>query len=350
MKTDIALSPEHESLLKALIDLAIHDPENFRLNATKAYGDFSPADRATTRALETNVLSAYTIFNAWQGSLRPLLQEFETYRLKPAFHKSLAKYLLLDSKTAAQKVDQLISARRQETLRQFTRTHYPVNQGKDKQAKTRHFAYNFFQGAPRDIEALQNRYIAFLLHQRAAEIQSLTITDPHAPWLKRKRSSQMVSRERRKTSLYERDRLKAINEKLAAMTTSYNGLVGIILDKDWDLIVILGLRNQYEKKIQSLADEAKSPLKRLEVFEKVTKEFRDTQVEKMAMQDPSQNSLGAARNFAEIIDSLLLQIFDLTNTQKNQLLVLTKEARELNEERASILAARTRREQLLQQV
>lgn len=351
MTRDISLLPQHEAVLRKLVDFAARDPEGFRLNAARVYAEFSSQDRLNTRTFETEEITAYCALDKWQTSLRPLLDELENNRTKPSFYRAIVKYLLLDSQQAARKIEGFIQTRRHEVLSQFVVNLYPkpVDGGKDKLAKQRSHAYKLLAQSPQEIEALRQRYTDYLLHHRAAQLQSITVTDPHAPWIKRKHASKKVTIERKKTTMREQARLQAINEELEKLASLYNGLLGKILERNWDLIVVIGLRNRYEKKIQTLSeDEAKSPLKRLEIFEKITKEFRDEQVEKLARNDPTQNSLAAARSFAEIIDGLLLQIFDLTNAQKNQLLTLTKEARELTEERANIIKDRTHRQQILQ--
>src|ERR671933_1078169 len=107
MSRDIALLPEHEAAYTQLVNFSHHDPEGFRLQATEIYANFSPQDRAATRALENGEITAYDMFNTWQTALRPLLFELESNQLKPAFHKSVAKYLVLDSNDAAQKIEAL---------------------------------------------------------------------------------------------------------------------------------------------------------------------------------------------------------------------------------------------------
>jgi hypothetical protein len=184
-----------------------------------------------------------------------------------------------------------------------------------------------------------------------AELQAITIADAHAPWFKRKHAVKKVSVERKKTTIYERNRLREIKDKLEKLSQYYDGLIGKILENDWDVIVVIGLRNQYEKKIKALAgDESGSALKRLEIFERVTKDFRDQQVEKHVLHDASHNNLAATRQIAQAIDALLLQIFDLTNSEKNQLLVRLKEARELLEEQENIIQHRNRRQHILQKL
>lgn len=343
--------PEHEDVIKELTELATIDRENFRLNATKAYQNYSPKDRLTINRLETDDTSAYTLLTQWQSSLRPLLDELTINSTKAAFSKDIAKYLLLNLQIASRKVDELVSSRRLQTLEDFLYQLYPLptDQGKDKLAKSRSYARNLLSQPDTEIEDLKNKHIAFLLHHTVAIAESIAVADVHASWPRRRRTIKYVIAERKKTATSERHRLRSIEERLEQLKTTHNDTLGELLERDWDLIVVISLRNQYEKRIASLsADERKSPLKRLVIFEEVTKEFRDEQVNRLAQNDPAQNSLAAARRFAETTDALLLRVFDLTNEQKNQLLVFTKEARKLEKERDAIIEGRAHRQQVLQ--
>lgn len=350
MTSAISLSLDHEAALQQLVDFSERDPEGFRLQAAVAYAEFSPQDRAVMRNLETDTWTAYAVLEKWQAALQPLLGTLQANQQRPAFRTAIAKYLVISHEQANDKVSEFITARQREARIDFTNELYPpvAQDSQDKYRKSRAHAYSLFEQPPDEIEALQGRYVQYLLYHRAAELQSITITDVHAPWLKRRHALQKANSERKRASKREYDRLRTIQAELSQLSQMYDGLLGRVLEKDWDLIVVIGLRNQYEKQLQKLEDnDAKSPLKRLEVFEKITKDFRDSQVEKMALEHPALNSLSAARNFAEAINTLLLEIFDLSNAEKNQLLTLTKQARELAAEKDHILQLRSRREHIL---
>ena len=102
-------------------------------------------------------------------------------------------------------------------------------------------------------------------------------------------------------------------------------------------MIVLGLRNQYEKKINELSkSDQKNAVKRLAVFDKETAKFREEQIKKIALSS-DQAGLEITRKITKDVDSLLLRIFDLSNIQKNQLVIQMKEFRELSSEKATIL-------------
>jgi hypothetical protein len=89
--------------------------------------------------------------------------------------------------------------------------------------------------------------------------------------------------------------------------------------------------------VRELLDEGTpSLIKRLDIFQEVTREFRDEHTGRLAMLS-AQDSLSSARAIAEEIDVLLLQFFDLSTTHRNLLLLQMREYRELGQELQGIL-------------
>ena len=111
------------------------------------------------------------------------------------------------------------------------------------------------------------------------------------------------------------------------------------MKKEWDLVTIISMRNQYDKRIGAMAKKDRSSaLKRLAVFEKVTQQFRNDYIEQATS---AKMSLELTRQLSEEVDALLLRIFDLSTVQKNQLLVQSKEYRELIVESKNIVTNNT---------
>ena len=128
-----------------------------------------------------------------------------------------------------------------------------------------------------------------------------------------------------------------IYSRLEELSKINNNLIEDILDKKWDLMIVLGLRNNYEKKIAKINDDQPdSATKRLAIFHNETKKFKEEELDKMEML-PGQSSIDLARVASEEADNLLMRIFNLTNIQKNQLVLQMKEHRELNKERKEII-------------
>ena len=82
-------------------------------------------------------------------------------------------------------------------------------------------------------------------------------------------------------------------------------------------------------------DDETNAIKRLSIFDSETQQFKNEQIYKLLTRSDRMN-LEATRLISKEIDTLLLRIFDLSNIQKNQLLMYSKEYRELIQEQATI--------------
>lgn len=350
MIRQVCFLPEHITALNELTELAKSERELFRLNAAKAYLAFPATDRAIIKKLTADSTTGYALLNQWQSSLQPLAAELSASGTRPAFARDIAKYLFLDMPSAERRVEDLLATRRQEAREKVLYELYPlpINSRKDRRAAPRNNARNLLMKTAAEIESLKERYVAYLLHQTVALTCAIPVEDAHTPWLKRILTRRRIASERKKLNGVERKRLHDIAQRLNQLNASHDGMLGELLRKEWDLIVVISLRNKYEKQIQALPPtERLSPLKRLTIFEKITKQFRDEQIDKLAHSNPAHDSLVAVRHYAETTDALLLRIFDLSNEQKNQLLVLSKEARDLQKEREALMSGQVRRQQLL---
>ena len=336
---------EHKVIITQLADMAEMDREGFRLQATCIATLYSPADRQQIRLVASCGLDAYEIVQRWHTDIYPQLLQLDQQRTKNGVQNALIKHLIIDKPEAEKLTSELVVRQQKKIVTAFIDSFLP--------APERHIAVltRLFSQPYDMIASLRQRYLDYLLHTKVAEQSGIVVYDPNSPWPTRRRVARHISAERQHTESLEHNRLLTIDERIEHLSASYDGLLGKIIERDWDLIIIVSLKNKYEMEIQALpASESKSPTRRLAIFEKITKAFRDVQVEKFAQIDNTHGGLRSARLISENVDELLLQIFDLTNTQKNQLLVLIKEARELIAEREDIISKRAHRQQLLKQM
>jgi hypothetical protein len=333
---------------KGLVELATYDRETFRLQAAKAFMQYGAKDRLTTKKFGLKEVNLCNLLNDWKNELLPNLAELEKNRLKPSFNKTLARQLLCDSETAAVAIDELAKKRRSELYNELIlRYSQALGKKKDDFVSKRRFMAAFFQRTHDDIEGFRLRYADFLLYKAVASICFITVVDSQTAWIERQKTILSVRKERKKQSANENQRLHEITSRLAHLSAQQNGLVGKVVDNNWDLVAMIGLRNLYEKQLKSLDSKSHSPLERLTTFESVTKEFRDLHVSLHAAKQPGETSLASIKHVLDKANAVLLQFFDLSNTQKNQLLSFTNEARQLIKERAAIKDIQQRRAKAL---
>ncbi len=335
---------EKDAHYKRLIELSAYNREAFRLDASNAFKEYSLQDRIAVRKLESTNVSVWKLLDDWKNELLPALSELEKNRTKASFNKTLTRQLLLDKEAATELINDITKKRHTRFYDDFTMQHYPAasHNQKDELAKQRRFARVFLQRTYDDIENFRLRYNNYMLYKAVADARSIVVIDSRATWVERQRNIRSIRKERKQTSVSESQRLREISKRLTFLLAQYDDLVGKVLDNRWDIATVITLRNQYEKKLQS-SDIDLNPLERLAVFESVTGDFRREHVSKQGLKQSSKTSLTDIRRILNETEAVLLQFFDLSNSQKNQLLIYANEARQLSKEQATIKAAQHRR-------
>jgi hypothetical protein len=315
-----------------MTDMLLTDREAFRAQAASALRQYSRRERKLLRSIETVDLSAYDVLIDWRDMLHPLRMQLESKRLDKQFHTAMVKQLVLRESEADAKIRQLIDDRLVEVDAEFIAQRYsPV-------AKQYASACKFLQLPEQELSELLAHLVAASLVQIVAHEHDTHVVDAHASLWQRMVARSRVRRERKQLRRKQAERLAYITKRQQELTQANGGLLFKIADKGWDLIVIISMLNQYEKRIKALStDDAKSAVKRLAVYEKTTKEFRDTYIETVSA-GHKESGLEFARAITKEVDDLLLRIFELSTIQKNRLLIDSKEYRELEAERQAIVA------------
>lgn len=331
--------PSEEHLIKQ----AHSDREEFRLAAARAFAAVNAKERRQLRQVATKDRAPEMVLEFWEQELRSVLADLKKTEQGVSLWKSLSKNLLYEEGDARQLAQDLVDSRRANLLKEKIAAFYGR---KSKKQAARLF--RLLQSPETELDDLRQRYLLFILYREISQMQGVSVLDIHSSVLKRWKTLTTVRRERKQVTVSERARLASIAKRRAELHATFDGLLGEAITREWDLPIVIDLRMQYEKKVQALSEEdANNPVKRLALFDKITRTFRDEEVEKMAKSDPSRNNLVSARHFAEEIDALLLRIFDLSNVQKNRLLTLAKEERELAKEQKTIKNYQERRKRIL---
>lgn len=345
MKELPVIDDREQSRKQQITDCVLTNVETFRTEASKAYCDFTPNERALLNGIKTDDIAGYNVLAAWHDQLKPLYHILHSSLSDKTFRESIVKNLVLDKEETQSRIDRLITDRKSEILHNFIFDIYPIvnNKRKDIYKKQRERVKNLLSQPESEIEQIRDHQINYILYKGAASQNHITVVDPYTSLFKRIKARKCIHTERKKTLAYENNRLSYITERLRELSAMNGGLLVSFLDKKWDLIVVLDLRNRYEKEITKLSpNDKKDAIKRLAIFDAKTHEFKKEQIEKIAISS-DQVSLETTRTITKDIDALLLRIFDLTTIQKNQLLLCTKEYRELTQEQSAILQTQNNR-------
>ena len=322
--------------------------EQTRAEMTDALAKFLPNDRAFASRITTKDLSLEVLRNAWVDKFRQLFLDMDDVANDKKIQTYIAKHFQFTEKRAEEMVENIIDTRCIETLENTLSKLYGVNPvDQSDQFKS---AMEFFLMEPIGvIDAFFDRAHAYSLARQNSEVKSIAICDPHGSWLERQRSAISINKERSEISQSETDRLDEISAELENITMDSDSPEAQIISIGWEFPQIMDLRQTYERKIEKLAKtDQKNPTKLLKLFEKTTKEFRESEAERLTNQDKKIKTLQNIRDIQESIYDLLLEIFDLSNTDRNRLLSTLQKYTRLRQERDMILLLQRNREQFLQ--
>jgi len=337
-----------QSTRQRLNDIALTNTEAFRAEATKAYHKHTTQERKSLSKLKSKDITIYNVLAAWQDELLPLLDSLGEKQTDDIFCKFISKNLILNKDNLQSKIEQLITERKKELLTDFTLNIYPLEKnGKDKHKSQRKQALKLLSLPKSSIINIKTRFVDYIICKEIANKNNLTVIDAHSSFIKRGRNKSLIRSERKKAIKSEKKQLIYVKSRFDSLSAINGGLINVILDKGWDLMTVLALRNQYEKSVNKLSKkDEKNAVKRLEIFDKETKSFKKEQADSLIV-DSDQANLETTRAITKDIDALLLRIFDLTNVQKNQLVLNIKEYRELTQEKANILQTQSNRAKYL---
>lgn len=333
-------APEDEKL-QPLIEQARLDREGFRAQAVEVLTKFTPQDRNLAENLESKTATAKEVLQTWAEKLRPLRQQLQEKRTSPVFKKLVATNLQVDDLQAHTKIEHLIDERQQEALHTFIDTLYPpiAPHKKDHYKTQRVAAINLFGRSDDDIQDFYDRYINYINHQLVSKKQAVTVCDPAASWAERRRCARQTRREQNGIIREERRVLARIQKELAVLKAAQNGLVGQIIQYDWDFETIEKLYQAYHKRAKGQA----SPAKRLQIFDDTTRRFRD-ETATLHANNLENSGLKAIRQLADDIDKLLLHAFDLKESDREELGTLLQRCRDLKAEQQTIATIQKNRQ------
>jgi hypothetical protein len=344
MKNTLSVYERERARLQQYEELLAKDVELFRREATKAYSAFEPYERKFLRKLETGEVTSYVALTTWEDALLPVLYTLQTKRAEPAFRRAMVKHLALDMDETQKTIHSVINTREKAVIQKFITQVYGKETKRKSHRKQRRHILGLFAVPQQEVFDMKEHLVAYTLLRHVADEHGIAVVDAHAPLRMRLKAARRVRRERKKAKRAEAVQLAHIAARTAEIRAARNGLVADILDKNIDLVTVISLRNRYEKRLSALSkSDVIHAAKRLAIFDEETREFRE-QYTSLAAVD-IEASLESTRQMTKAIDDLLLRIFDLTTTQKNQLLLYTKEYRELVDEQAAIMQTQKNREE-----
>lgn len=333
----LLLIDEREKLIRQqATDELLTDIEKFRSNAKKAFRDLKLQDRFMIEDIETEDVSGYSILAAWEEELLPLTTALENSLSDANFCKTISKNLIVGEEEAKKIAYELITKRKPLIIAEFISSFYPKNKKNNFRLNKKQLK-RILNRSDSEIKLLKDRLVMFIIYQETAQKNNVTVVDYHSTLTKRIFDTIHIQLERRKIRSNNKKRLKSIEKRIKELATINDGIITDIDEKGMDLPIVFNLKNQYEKKINALTKkDSKDSIERLSVFDNITSKYSKEIASKLTI-NADQVNLEHTRGAINDIDKILLRVFDLTNLQKNQLLLQAKEYRELCSEQLALI-------------
>jgi hypothetical protein len=320
------LIPEDELRYERIKKDAQSDILAFRTHAHRSAEAYPRATRQLLRSVSTHSTPAYVLLNEWLQRIAPDVEALKKSRQGVSLRNTLAKQLHMSGPAAADLAKQLVDERIAYVCDHFLDLCY------SRRSRARFVARKLLYLPPEDIAAIQNQFVSYELHRMVARELGVVFYDIHAPLLVR---LYQKIREARQVKRYKKQRAKRLEEILHTeqeLKAQQNAIISRILLVELDTVVALDAQRQYQKQLDRLKPESRTPAKRLSLFAAATKKIREAYASKQSTSD----KLADLQSAQQVIDEVLVEIFDMTDAERNTLMKRLKEYRELEREAAQI--------------
>lgn len=318
----------YQSDRQKIIDLYLTDIEKFRKSAEESYKRLSKIDRKNINIISSKDKDGFSILNNYMVNIHDKVIFLHNKISEKNFKKYISKNLLIDDELkASKKVKEILINRIDEIQNNFIFNIYSTD-NKIYESKINKLK-EILSFPEEEIVALHKKLIINNLFKEIAENYNVTVFDPNTNFLKRISAKIHIRKERRNIMINLIKRKKFVLKRIEEIETSNDSIIFEIYKYNWELMELISLRNNYDKKINQLPkSQSNNPIKRLEVFDQITSDFKKKLFENNLIKSDII-SLEQTRGKIKEIDSILLRVFDLSNLQKNQLVLQMKEYKDL---------------------
>ena len=322
-------TPRHSMQMAQLRTVAMARPLVFRADYRVVLSSVDRQMRRLARRLDRSKLPAVAFFAAWQRELRPRLEKITAESTATKLQQALKREVLAHPRSQETLLQLIIPIRLDEERRAFCRAQFSPLKEKRLYRAARQFVEQSVEQCENDIKM----YEQYIQYREVAKELGVTVRDPHAGVVRRYWQRLTERRQVRRLARTVAKRQRQIASDIQRLEGRYDGLVARIFALGIDYVTILAARQEYEKGLARLSSKAaKSPAKRLAVFDKKTESLRTAYLDAV----PGVDSLRDAQLAAKEVDEVLLAVFDLDATCRNALMRAFQEYRALVREREAL--------------
>lgn len=322
--------------------------EAVRAEATDALARFTLEDRKFASDIGVKNINLLDLADDWSGKLKSLFEELETTSDQPKIRAYIAKHFSFSDRDVEPVIDTIIETRQLQALDATINKRFREAGFDHSEPHIRLIDFLLLEPIG-VIDAFFDRARTYYGALKTADDHNITLCDPHGSWLERQRAAMQIQKERSSLDQSEADRLDEIASDIARIQDDRDSTVARVIAMDWNYPKVLGLYEKYQTQIAKLKKaDRDNPSKLIRVFEKVTKDFRENQTEHLTKRTHTR-SLKGIRDIQEGIYDLLLELFDLSDSQRMQIGGQVETYTQLRQERDMILLLQRNREHFLAQ-
>jgi len=318
-------------------DQLLLDREALRAQLNGHLASFALPDRARTKFLEKSTISIEQLLNVIVDDFAPKIKTLENKQTDKNLRNYLMRQLSFDPTGVDLAISHLIEQRRHELVIEAVEMLDPTEH-------SRLIVANLLITPIDELVDLTQRFVNY---QQALDIEAiygLSLLDAHARRFKRSRMRRHIRREQKRIVRDEK-RTLAENQNMLGQLLGGDEILTKIVDNQLSYVEILGLRQNYQKAVNRLKKADQKPSQLIVIFDNTTKTYLERETDRLSGDQQNLKGLSA---ISDRLRNLLLEIFDLTNEQRNQLMTKMAEYEGLLRDNANIATARANRAKFVQ--
>lgn len=328
---------EFDEKHQEILDELLIDQNQFRDSANDYIEESSNKLKKSINKLSRKDEDRENFLIKWKYEFLPKIKRLENLHKDEAFVGVLEDKLMIAKLSLAEKLSQIIEERKEEIKKEFLNNLFPIDtkNKRDIYIHKRDHAEILLKLSNQELSQIYNYYFISKIYLIIARKNGIAIIEPNAKLFKRRKQRKEIIRQKIQLTKYKDERIKFINQRLQILSSCFDGLLINLYKYEIDLVSIFDLRQQYEKKINNLTKANKNkPDKYIDLFKSITNNYINSKTETLiSAKEIKLTSLDSNR---ENLKKILMNVFDLSNKDKNLSLLYYKEYRELIEEKKNL--------------
>ena len=298
----------------------------FRASAHRSAEHYDRPLRQLLNHVDTKDVPVYELLSDWSVLVVPEIEALQPASKSTTLRSALAKQLRLSNTEATSLADRLVEERVSLLRNTFLDHRYSSTE------KARAAANELLSLSTGEVADIRSRFVAYELYRLVAKESGIIFYDAHASRLQRLYQRVTEHRQVKRYQKRQARRLVTILARQQELKSFSQAIISRILLLELDTVLALDAYRKYKNQLDKLKPENVTSAKRLSLFAAATKKIREAHTAKQSTTAKLADLQGALK----AIDDVLVELFDMTDAQRNVLMTNLKEYRDLEREASRI--------------